>query len=414
MEDSGGSRPGNSIRALLGLPNSARRSRIRSQARRLRAHIESRLAAAPSEEFANARRQEVARLAENLAREGMLTQLDSGGRRLALAVGFALGLGAASLGFLYWPANDASLPSQSLPGELSVLAEPIASRWALFRLDDDRLLGEYPADGVNRAFSPGQYRMRVSNRNCPDEWDRKIEVAPGELQKYSPRLCQGEGEIVVESNAEDARLIIDGMDVGVTGSAKYPLPVGQHRLRVEKPGFNNWEGQVQILADRPLTLRAELVPIPEAPSREDTSENRPSPAPPGSEPATKPLPSQSTARKTASAEVSASTGRTPSASEATGRGGSKSWHDAVRHQLVRDYDRNHSGSLDQRDEIQSIPCSVLQNLEASYETGGLAVPMIHLYGFDGSDAPANTLGMTPGMRGYAYDRMKGCGLKTRR
>jgi hypothetical protein len=380
----------------------------------LRAHIESRLAAAPSEEFANARRQEVARLAENLAREGMQTRLESGGRRLALAVGFALGLGAASLGFLLWPANDPSLPAQSMAGELSVLAEPTGSRWALFRLEDDRLLGEYPADGVNRPVALGQYRMRVSNGNCPDEWEREIEVVPGELQKYAPRLCQGEGEVVVESNPGGARLIIDGMDVGVTGSAKYPLPVGPHRLRVEKPGFNHWEGEVQVLADRPLTLRAELAPIPEAPRREDTSENRPSPAPPSSEPTTKPLPSQTPARKTASAEASPSTGRAASTSEATGRGGSKSWHDAVRHQLVRDYDRNRSGSLDQRDEIQSIPCAVLQNLEASYETGGLAVPMIHLYGFDGSDAPANTLGMTPGMRGYAYDRMKGCGLKTRR
>jgi hypothetical protein len=39
--------------------------------------------------------------------------------------------------------------------------------------------------------------------------------------------------------------------------------------------------------------------------------------------------------------------------------------------------------------------------------------MIHLYGFDGSAAPANTLGVTSNMRGYAFERMKACGLKTR-
>jgi hypothetical protein len=79
---------------------------------------------------------------------------------------------------------------------------------------------------------------------------------------------------------------------------------------------------------------------------------------------------------------------------------------------VSDFDSNASGSLDLREEIQSIPCPVLLSVESSYQTGGLAVDMIHLYGFDGSDAPANTLGITPSMRGYAYDRMKGCGLRT--
>ena len=98
----------------------------------------------------------------------------------------------------------------------------------------------------------------------------------------------------------------------------------------------------------------------------------------------------------------------------TGMGGSKSWHDAIKSQLVTEYDRNGSRSLDTADEIQSIPCSVWQSVEESYETGGLGVDMTHLYGFDGSPAPANTLGITHEMRGYAYDRMTQCGLRSRR
>jgi hypothetical protein len=409
MEDSGGSQSGDSIRALLGLPSSARRARIRSKARRLRVHIEGRLAAAPSEVFADARRQEVARLAENLKKEGLQIGSGSGGRRLALAIGFILGVGAASIGFVFFfSANEGSVPQRSLQGEISVLAEPTNSSWALFHPEDDRLVAEFATDGVSRSFLPGRYRIRVSNEDCPDEWDREIEVVPDELRRYSPRLCQGEGEIVVESNTEGARLMIDGMDVGTTGSDKYPLPVGPHRLRVEKPGFEAWEGKVQVLADRPLTLQAELAPTTEAPSRVGRNPGGPPPARSRPESPVEPPPVRAAAGKTGSAETSSAAGP-----GAIGKGGSKSWHDAVRHQLVRDYDRNRSGSLDLRDEIQSIPCPVLQNLEASYETGGLAVSMTHLYGFDGSDAPANTLGVTPGMRGYAYDRMKGCGLKTR-
>jgi len=98
----------------------------------------------------------------------------------------------------------------------------------------------------------------------------------------------------------------------------------------------------------------------------------------------------------------------------TGKGGSKSWHDAIVYELVSQYDRNASGSLDTSEEIQSIPYQTWREVEVSYETGGLSVEMTHLYGFDGSEAPANTLGITTPMRGYAYDRMKSCGLKARR
>ena len=40
--------------------------------------------------------------------------------------------------------------------------------------------------------------------------------------------------------------------------------------------------------------------------------------------------------------------------------------------------------------------------------------MTHLYGFDGSEAPANTLGIALSARDHAYERMKTCGLKARR
>ena len=94
-------------------------------------------------------------------------------------------------------------------------------------------------------------------------------------------------------------------------------------------------------------------------------------------------------------------------------GGSKTWHDAIKHELISTYDQNGSGSLDTREEVLSIPCPVWLDIERQYETGGLSVDMTHMYGFDGTDAPANTLGITYGLRGEAYQRMKDCGLKGR-
>ena len=96
-----------------------------------------------------------------------------------------------------------------------------------------------------------------------------------------------------------------------------------------------------------------------------------------------------------------------------GIGGSKTWHDAVKHDLISTYDQNGSRSLDTPEEVLSIPCPVWLDIERQYETGGLSVDMTHMYGFDGTDAPSNTLGVTYGLRGEAYQRMKDCGLKGR-
>ncbi len=413
MANSGRRRVNKAIRALLGLPDSAGRGRIRSQAQKLRGHIEGRLAAAPTEEFADARRREAARLVDELAREGLQIGPRGGRPWLWGGVGLLLGAAAASLGFLAIPpAANEQARQHVAPGQISVGAEPENASWILFDRQDDRVIAQGPADGRAYSLAQGPYRLRVEHGDCPDEWEREIEIASGEERHYSPRLCQGEGELVVESNAEGARLKIDGLDVGTTGPGEYRVPAGAHTVRVEKEGFEPWEGKIQVRAEQVLALRAELSPGPAEcrPTPPGSSDGAP-PAAPDRKPSQ--TPPSAGPRPSRGSGGAVGGGDPTEYRPSTGKGGSKSWHEAVRHQLVSDYDRNASRSLDTREEIESIPCPVLLNLEASYESGGLAVEMTHLYGFDGSDAPANTLGVTPGIRSYAFDRMKACGLKTR-
>ena len=391
-----------SLRSLLGLPNSAPGMQVRSEGSRLLGHIESRLAGAEDDGFAAARRLEMQRLGAKLEAESVGQGRGWRGRWGWLLAGFLLG--AVSVAGWFLAAQGRPGPLQAgidLPGELSVLAEPPHSIWSLFHLQDQHLLGEHPADGATWSFPAGRYRLRVRNPNCPDEWEQEIELPGGEPRRYAPELCQGQGEVVIESSPEDARLQIDGIDLGVAGPDAHVLRTGPHTIRVEKPGFTPWEGTLQVRADERLVVKAELAAAaggsPPAPEAAPTA----SPGPP-------PAPSSPALAQAADEDASAQR------RERTGKGGSKSWHDAVKHQLVGDYDRNGSLSLDLPAEISSIPCPVLQNVEASYETGGLTVDMIHLYGFDGSVAPTNTLGVTSSMRGYAYERMKACGLRTRR
>ena len=407
MADSEQDPPQTRLRTVLGLPASAASDQLLARAQRLRSHIEERIAEATSESIASARRSEVERLREGLEWEALASGKGSRGLWIGRGLAFALGAALASailigIGGLPNPDTEAAL---NTPGRISVVGSPAGAIWRLIDPADDRVLGEHRADGMGHAFSPGGYRLEVAHADCPDEWLREITLLAGAEQDYAPELCQGLGEVVVEASAEGARLQIDGMDVGSTGAEAYVLSAGPHTIRVEKTGFAPWKGEIQVEADARLNLRADLAPGPSS-EKSETAPALGSPSPPA---APEPTPA-----RIASGSPADPSGGTRGRRERTGKGGSKSWHDAVKHQLVIDYDRNGSRSLDTPEEIQGIPCPVLLNLEASYETGGLAVGMIHLYGFDGSAAPANTLGVTSAMRGYAYDRMKDCGLRTRR
>jgi len=412
-----------SIRRILGLPDSAPPERVRSLAARLQHHIEERLERAPDEKFAEARRQELLGLNADLERATSAPRIHPGGRRGVGLLGFLggtlAGAGTVALALFYAaPGTESDPRTPDDPARLSVDADPHNSTWRLYHAKEEYVAAEGATDGQSRIVAPGSYRLRVDNPACPDEWERPVELPPGESRRYAPTLCQGEGELIVEASEPEARLKIDGGDVGPALGARRWLRTGSHTVALEKAGFEPWEGKVSISSEAPVRLQAKLIPRleeaqcdpnPVAGAPEPGGSATPAEAPPPPPPSMAAAPPSPTAPSPAAAS-----GSPPLlARQGTGKGGSKSWHDAIRHQLVGDYDTNGSGSLDLQAEIQSIPCSVLLSVENSYESGGLAVEMVHLYGFDGSDAPANTLGITPAMRAYAYDRMKDCGLRTR-
>jgi hypothetical protein len=403
-------RPAHPFRKVLGLGAADPRERVSESFQRLSEHIRKRREASDDENFRGARRIELERLEERMTgfRDSEAIHREkSASPRPWLLLLLGAGLGATLASAFLWltiafgtAPEAAKVSGGDSEGWIAVRADPPDSALEIFLSATEEIAARGIADGSTLALPAGAYRFRVHHPDCPEEWLLETEVESEARREFSPRLCRGRGTIRVESNVERGRLLVDGEDRGSTGDEAIELGVGAHRIRVEKPGHTPWEGRITLLPDQRLDLRAELeqsVSRPEAPKAP--------PAPSATLPAASGEPPP-TARGNRSAEEKSKTKR-------QGIGGSKSWHDAVKHQLLLDFDRNASRSLDLREEIQAIPCSVWRELEASYETGGLQVEMTHLYGFDGSDAPANTLGVTFGMRGYAYDRMKGCGLKVR-
>lgn len=431
MAESDPGRGPDAAHSLLGLPETASHAELEGAYWRLRGHIEARLESsdassqASSDDPARAskRRSELARLhAAYVATPGVDASAIAppGATRAAhrtppwlIAWAIVASLVAVVLG-LWRVVAPSSAPTEPDPGAsleatLTIESDPPTAELTVTTGEDERVVLGAPADGTPRSLPAGVYGLAVAHPDCPDAWRRSATLAPGEERTYAPRICQGQGSLVVRSNASDDRLRIDGLDVGSTGAETHALRVGPHRVLVEKEGYEPWTADVRIEPDTEKTLIAELRRKADTPSQ---SAGAAQPPPTGRQ-----APARSAANPTAGRTPDGlqrpASGNTP-ARVRTGPGGSKSWHDAIVHDLVSRFDRNGSGSLDTTDEIQSIPCETWRGVEQSYETGGLAVTMTHLYGFDGSEAPANTLGVTNAMRGYAYDRMKACGLEARR
>lgn len=392
-----------SAHAVLALPKSASGQRLERAARRLRTHLDKKIREAPDAAIAAGRQAE--RDGFELAMDRLRPARSGQLRRLGP---WLLGLGwvIAVLGGIAWIGQTVSLrpspASQAAPpplaGQISVLADPADSELLVFDETGQEILLRATANGQWQTLGPGSYHLRVQRQGCPDRWEQSTHLEGNDRRAFAPLICAGTASLTVTSSAASARLRIDDYDVGAPGPEARTLRVGVHEIQIDHPDHQPWRGQVLLKADETVRVAAELVPL-----------HPPAATAPASAGGPPPLPDP-----VASSEGPETSPTSDTKRERTGSGGSKNWHNAIREQLVSNYDTNGTRSLDTPDEVQSIPCSVWTNVEASYETGGLSVAMSHLYGFDGSRAPANTLGITQAMRGYAFDRMKTCGLRVNR
>jgi hypothetical protein len=391
---------------VLGLPEGTEGDPLAEAAGRLRGHIRKRQDDSDETTFREARQDELNALERSLGPSASSSGTGSAiGRRLPRPAPHLLWLGLlvlVVLGAIRYGLSDrsaASIPQPPLaPAILSVLSEPQGALFWLLDPSDESVLVRATADGRRSEWPAGEYRLRVEHPDCPDDWNREITLPAGGAKAFEPRLCQGEGTVVIRGGQDDDRVRIDGVDVGSTHLRPRTLRVGQHRISVEKEGFLPFEAEISLRPDEEINLMAHLKAKPE----EKTS-------PASGAAASAPPPPPSNGRPAAPASAA----QPPPPQPARGLGGSKTWHDAIKHELITTYDQNGSRSLDAREEVLSIPCSVWLDIERQYETGRLSVDMTHMYGFDGTDAPANTLGVTYGLRGEAYQRMKDCGLKGR-
>ncbi len=302
------------------------------------------------------------------------------------------------------------------PAELVLVGHLPGATLRVLDADREETLVETAAEGALVELVKGRYALEVSREGCPDHWTRSVYLEAGTVHRFEPSLCVGEGQLRVDSNVEKDRLLIDGFDVGSPGAKTHTLSVGDHWIRVEKAGYLPFESRIRIKPDSDLQLRAELV------SEEDPRPGLRADFPLAFEtirlqtealPEPEPFDLRSLKEDLTPRKAGASRTRllARGALDDSPDGGSTAWHDRVSGELLGRFDGDGSGSIDRLEESDSIGCPLWREIERDFERGGLGLSMARYYGFDGTEWHRKALGFAQRMRSAAYAKMKECGLQ---
>ena len=415
---------------VLGLPPDASLREIDRALPRLVARLRERLADA-DEAGAAALRREIADLEASVAalhpgsarrRARATPHLGRSGLGVLLVSAVVLGLliaYAAGMRVTHSASGDgAALPVAAHQALLVLEGDLAGATLRVLDADREEVLLARPADGARVRLDEGRYALEVAREDCPDRWTRSVYFEAGSTRRFAPGICAGEGELVVRSNLLDDRLLIDGRDVGATGTDPHALGVGDHEVRVEKPGYAPFVGRVRIRPGERVELHAELVA-----DAEGGRVGRPMPvdkvAPSDRPPADVPMEQLDLAalrEESRGGDEDFGLERAdlfPSGLDMPGTsdGGSTAWHDRVSADLLARYDQDGSGRLDRLEETEAIPCPVWVGIERDFDGGGLGLTMARYYGFDGSEWHPDALGVSRSIRSAVYERMKECGLR---
>jgi hypothetical protein len=423
---------------VLGLSEHASVEDIVKATRRLVARLDRRLAAADAADPSNAAeverlRREMAELAASCAywadppgsgsallgpsgRWGLVAPLIAAISILALLIAYAAGYRLTRLGE---ESRNASPFAQ--PAALILSGAAAGATLRVFDADRQELFAKLPAENAYVELDEGRYAIEVTRDDCPDKWTQSVYFEPGDTHEFEPEICLGQGEVTVRSNVSRDRLLIDGVDVGATGTKVHEVAVGDHEIRIEKTGFEPYVAKVRIGPDETLELRAELVSRAEArggPRREAAAPAIPVPEiTPFAADAIEPfdlaqLQADLGLSKTGDTGGTQRLLRYNTNGRDAVRGGSTAWHDRVSREFLARFDADRSGAIDLLDESEAIPCAVWRELERDFNQGGLGLSMAHYFGFDGSEWHPDALGFARSLRSAVYEKMKECGLES--
>lgn len=107
-------------------------------------------------------------------------------------------------------------------------------------------------------FPPGLHRVRVEAPGH-DSASREVRVEAGKKVLFEATLVRVASVLDVRVNVEGAAAFLDDRPIGTGGRIVIdPIDPGTCVLRVEKPGFETWQGKVTVFRSQIVALPVEL------------------------------------------------------------------------------------------------------------------------------------------------------------
>jgi hypothetical protein len=127
---------------------------------------------------------------------------------------------------------------------------------------------EIYVDGTYRGDSPpavrvelvaGTHRLECKSPNYK-AYEETLRITADELSRRLIKLDPKLGRVSLTAT-EGAEIYVDGAFVGTTPLRKpIELGAGRHRLTIKKAGYNSWDNDITVDAERTLPLKIILSP----------------------------------------------------------------------------------------------------------------------------------------------------------
>lgn len=137
---------------------------------------------------------------------------------------------------------------------------------------DGKLVGTLPLPKPLR-LKPGKHTLKLTKKGYTQYLD-VFRIRRGRRTTLSIDLLPMAGVLWVSSNVEGSLVYVDGQFAG-TAPVETEVLVGERAVRVSKPGYHDFIGQLKARGGSRHEIRASLRPLPVG-----TSPYRPAPPPP--------------------------------------------------------------------------------------------------------------------------------------
>jgi hypothetical protein len=103
---------------------------------------------------------------------------------------------------------------------------------------------------------PGSHRVVIS-KDGYGEYEQTVDLEAGRTATINAPLSQAVGEVVINTTPAGLEVFIDGKSLGPS-PAHAVLPVGKHKYTVKRPGWESYEGTVDVHNGAAMSVRVNM------------------------------------------------------------------------------------------------------------------------------------------------------------